>query len=118
MSTTTREIPKTDWLACLNDLSKKYRGWWVTIEILGHDLGDQRLADGLQLQGLSFEPRGSDAGDILVEVGDLDTAFMIHHVNRARGLWVADAGPGGEVNINVASEDGTTTLVRLRPAGS
>lgn len=118
MSTTTREIDKAEWLSCLNELSKQYQGWWATIEVLGRELGDVRVADGVPLQGLSFEPQGSEAGAILIEVGDWNAAFMIHHVDAARGLWIADTLPGDECDIHISSENGIETLVRLRRPGT
>lgn len=113
MLATSREIPERSWLAYLTSLAGLYRGWRVTIEVLSEDLGDQRVANGLPLQGLSFEIAGSEAGDILIEAGDLPD-FLIHHVDHPRIMRVASTRPGFETDIEFESDDGTITLVVLQ----
>src|SRR5436190_23339991 len=111
----THEIPKNQWQTYFNDLGRLYAGWGVTIEVLERDLGDQPAEEGLPLQGISFETQGSDAGNILIEVGDVEPAFVTHHVDRPRSVRVVDAQPGAQTDIEIESEDGAITLVHLRP---
>jgi uncharacterized protein DUF5335 len=111
----TLEIPKDQWLPYFNDFSKRHYGWGVTLEVLGSDLGDQPVAQGPPLQGLSYEKAGSEAGDILVEIGDAGFPYEVHHVDRPRRVLVTDSDPGAETDIRIESEDGVVTLVRLRP---
>ena len=111
----TVEIPRDQWLPYFNDLSKRYSGWGVTLEVLGPgDLGDQPAAQGPPLQGLSYEKAGSEAGDILVEVGDAGFPYEVHHVDHPRRVLVTDSDPGAETDIQIESEEGVVTLVRLR----
>ena len=72
----TREIRPETWPTYWQNLSRLYQGWWVTIEELGHELGDQRLADRLPLQGISFDSAGSEAGAILIDSSDPKIAGM------------------------------------------
>jgi hypothetical protein len=115
MNVTTQEIPKDRWRSYFDDVGKTYDGWGVTIEVLGRELGDQPAEEGLPLQGITYETAGSDAGNILIEVGDLVPAFVTHHVDRPQRVRVADAQPGAEFDIEIESDDGTITLVHLRP---
>ena len=110
----TEEIPKDYWLAFANDVSRAYQGWGVTVELLARELGDQPAAQALPFQGMSFEKAGSDAGDILVEAGDIEPAYATHRIDRPRALRMVASIPGMETDIEIESEDGTTTLVRLR----
>lgn len=113
MSPITRNIPPAWWPAYFNELSKQHQGWRATIVLLSREFGNQRLADGLPLLGFTFETKGSEAGDILIEVGDLPD-FMIHHVDRPRRAWLVETVPGAEADVQIESEDGSITLVVLR----
>jgi hypothetical protein len=113
--TNTYEISTEKWPALFQVLARAYEGWAATIEVLDRELGDQRAADGLQFQGLSFERHGSQAGDILIEVGDAGTPFETHLIHEPRAVRVAVMQPGAEADIEFESTDGVTTLLRLRP---
>lgn len=111
---TAIEIENTKWAAYFIALSEEYQGWGVTIELLTGELGYQHAADGLPLQGLSYETKGSQAGDILVEAGHLGS-FETHLIHRPRVVRIAAMQPGAETDIEVEDEAGITTLIRLRP---
>lgn len=110
----TQEIPQHEWQTYFETLAEQYAGWATTVEALHGELGDQRVMDGLPLQGISYEPAGSRAGDIVIEAGDAGTAFEAHPVNRPTTVRVALTQPGAETDVEIASADGYTTLVRLR----
>jgi hypothetical protein len=110
----TQRIPQDQWLAYFNDMSRRYRGWGVTIEVARLDLGNQPAAVGLPLQGFSFEPRGSAAGDILIEAGDDPGEFFIHQVDGPEAVRVTETQIGVETALQIESADGTKTLVLLR----
>ena len=110
----THEIAKASWPEYFRLVVKQYQGWAVTIELLAGGLGDQPVAQGLPLQGISYDPVGSQAGDILVEVGDAGMPFQTHLVHKPRAVREAMTRPGEEVDIEIESEEGVTTLVRIR----
>jgi hypothetical protein len=113
MTVFTEEIPRRDWAPYFDGLSTRFRGWRVAIEVLSMELGDQWVAGAqIGLQGISLERKGSEAGDILVEAGEL-VDFMIHHVDRPLRVWIAVTNPGLDTSIEVESADGTTTLIHL-----
>ena len=115
MSTSTaQEIAPNQWVSFFNDLGKQYQGWAVTIEVLSPELGDQHRVDNLPFQGISYDPAGSQAGDILIETGDAGTPYETHLVHRPRIVRVATTQPGAEVDVEIESEEGYTTLVRIR----
>src|SRR5687767_14014711 len=115
MSTTnTYDISSDKWPALFNVLSRQYEGWAATIEVLQGELGDQRAADGLPLQALSLERAGSQAGDILIEVGDADTPLETHLIHKPRASRVVVMRPGAEADIQFETDEGVTTLLRLR----
>jgi hypothetical protein len=115
MSTTTAlEIARNQWVPYFNDFSKQYQGWAVTIEVLDRELGDQHRVDNLPFQGISYDPAGSQAGDILVETGDAGTPYETHLIHRPRIVRAAITQPGAEADVEIESEEGYITLVRLR----
>lgn len=117
MNTTAQEISKDNWLAYFNDIGRQYQGWAVTVEVLAGELGDQRVIDGLPLQGVSYDPTGSQAGDILIEAGDAGTPFETHLIHRPRVVRATSTQPGAEFDLEIEDEEGITTLllVRMRP---
>jgi hypothetical protein len=118
MATTnvTQEIPKSGWRAYFDMIADQYAGWATTIELLSPELGDQPRVNGLPLQGISYEYKGgSQACDILVEVGELHAPFETHLIHRPRIVRVVTTQPGAETDIEFESEEGYITLVRLRP---
>jgi hypothetical protein len=114
MNLMTEEIPRGGWASYLSSLSRQYQGWRLTIEVLSLGLGDQLASDGLPLQGLSLETRGSESGDVLIEAGHSIDEFMIHHVDHPLHVRMAVTQPGAEANLQVVSRDGTVTLLYLR----
>jgi hypothetical protein len=110
----THQIPRQEWNAYFGDLASQYRDWATTVEVLDETLGDQRVIDGLPLQGVTFETAGSQAGDILIEVGDAGTPFETHLVHRPKILRASDSMPGAEVNVELETEDGQTHLISVR----
>ena len=111
----TQEIPKDKWQVYFPALAKQYAGWATSVEALHRELGDQRVMDGLPLQGISYETAGSQAGDILIEAGDAGTPFETHLVHRPTAVRIAVTQPGAEADVEIDSAEGYATLVRLRP---
>jgi len=111
----TERIPQNWWRSYFEDLSLQCQGWSITMEVLRMDLGDQVALEKAPLQGVSFETEGTDAGDILIETGELALGYDIHPVEGPRSVWVMLAPDDGEADICIESEDGTRTLLCLRP---
>jgi hypothetical protein len=111
----TQEIPKEEWQAYFATLAEQHSGWATTVEILHREVGDQRVMDGLPFQGMSYDRAGSQAGDILIEAGDAGTPFETHLVHRPVAVWIALTQPGAEADVEISSDEGYTTLVRLQP---
>lgn len=114
MNIATQEIARDHWLEYFNDLAKLYQNWTVTVQVLDRELGDQRIIDDLPLQGISYDPAGSQAGDILIEAGDAGMPFEVHLVHHPRVVRAAATQPGAEADIEIEAEDGIVTLVSLR----
>ena len=114
MNATTLELRRDQWAPFFNMVDKEYQGWAVTVEALLGKLGDQPEANGVPFQGISFETKGSRAGDILIEAGDIGTPYIVHDVPKPKIVRVSDTQPGAEMDIQVESEEGTVRIIRLR----
>jgi hypothetical protein len=115
MAATTVEIPRDTWPEFFNDVGRLFPGWATTVEVLAGELGDQPGAQGLPLQGISYDYKGgSQAGDILVEVGEKGMPFHTRLVHRPVAVRAAPLQPGVETDIEIDSAEGVTYLVRIR----
>lgn len=109
------EIPRETWTKYFNDLGKHYWGWAVTVEVLAGELGDQRRIDTLPLQGLSYDLKGSQAGDVLVEAGGANFPYEVHLIHKPRVVRASTTHPGEEIDLEIESEEGETSVIRIRP---
>jgi hypothetical protein len=116
MSITTQEIPRSQWWQFFDDLGRLYDGWAIGIEVMNRDIGDQPASEGLILQAASFETEGSDAGDILFDIGDDEAVDLVHRIHEPRRVLAADLQPGTETDVQIESAEGTTIIhLRRRP---
>jgi hypothetical protein len=114
MMVSTQMIPQEQWLNYFNELSRHFTGWGISIEVMRQDLGDQHSVDRLVFQGVSFESKGSERGNILIEAGDLPQSLVIHQIVSPCLVQVAETRPGRETYLHIGSDDGSSTLVTLR----
>ena len=111
----TQEIPRDQWEQFFNRFNRDHEAWRTSVELMGRDVGDQCAVDDMPLQGIDFEKVGSDAGDILIGLGMEPNQFMTHVISSPSSIRVAEQ-PGVEVDIEIDSKAGPSTLLRLRPA--
>jgi hypothetical protein len=110
----TLEIRKEKWREYFEDLGRIYGGWAVTLELLLGELGHQRRIDNLPLRGLSYEAKGSRAGDILIETGDLNLPFEVHQIHRPTAVRASAIQPGAEIDVEIEAEEGERAVIRIR----
>jgi hypothetical protein len=111
----TREIPPEQWQQFFDDFSRDHANWETSIELMGQDLGDQPEAEGVPLQGISFETVGSQKGDIEVAVGDTAESFQLHRIQKPLHVRIADTQPGLETDIEIETAEDLKAIVRVRP---
>lgn len=110
----TQEVAPAKWQSFFTDLSRRFEGWRATLEVYGTTAGTSRVADGLPLQGIGHETEGSEATDVIISLGDRPEAHVTHHVDRPRHVRLIEGRPGAEADVQITSEDGTMTVLRLR----
>jgi hypothetical protein len=110
----TEEIPQQQWAQFFDDFSQDHQNWQASVEVLGRDIGDQTEAANVPLQGISFDEFGSEAGDIEIALGDTAEQFQVHRVASPTHVRLVETQPGREVDLQIESAEGPTTLVHLR----
>ena len=109
----TRTIPEELWVEFANRFSRDYTGWLATVEVLDGRIGAQRVADGLPLQGISFDTKGTRPCSLEVSVGETPHGHVGHVVDMP--LYVREADePDGSVDLQIEAADGPRTLIHLR----
>lgn len=109
----TLEIPKEKWADFLNDLSRRRFGWEAKVEVLSPDVGDQLLAGGLPLNGVTLEEKDG-AASIDISVGETPDQHQTHRLAEpvAVRFLLADR-PEGAGTLEIEDAAGTKTLLTL-----
>ena len=113
----TREIPQNEWRTFFDAFSRDHLGWTTIIEVIGGEVpGDQISADGLPLQGISADDRGSEPSAVEINVGrDPDNEFT-HIIPTATRVSYEHNDGGGDEGFEIESADGSKTIVLMRAA--
>jgi hypothetical protein len=110
----TDELPRERWRTYFDDFSRGLARTQATVEIDGPDLGAQVQAEGLLLNGITYD----DRDDVLV-IGlspGGPTESLEHLVSNPRRILVESSKGVLPATIEVEDAEGRQTLVRLRPA--
>jgi hypothetical protein len=110
MTTTTQEIPREAWPEYFDTLAKVIPTVEATVEVVGRDLGDQIVAQGVLLTGISYDHKD----DVLV-IG-LDTPgglreeaeHLVYHPQRVMVTRLED----GSSVIDVEDAERHQTIIR------
>jgi hypothetical protein len=76
------------------------------IEVTSLDLGDQFEAEGVQLNGVTYDPERNEL-DIMLIAGD-------HRVLRPSEVWVVEQPDGFVQAIEVVLADGPTEIINVK----
>ncbi len=108
----THEVPKQEWKDFFDDLSKRRFEWETKVEVIKESIGDQILAQGLSLNGITAEDR-DDETVVEIIVGHDTGHHQTHNIiNPTKVRYLADEDkPSGSVEIE--EMDGTKTLVYI-----
>jgi hypothetical protein len=106
-----RLVPRTEWDRFFDAFSRRHRGRFATVQVFGPKIGSQVEARNLPLEGIVPEPWG---GPLAIHLGAAPPQPNIeHHVADPEQVWVEMTDAGAEEALEIASEDGTKTIVQL-----
>lgn len=109
-------IPRNEWKNFFDDLSKRRFEWKTDLEVVGRDLGDQILSDGLPLNGITVEDRNGETAITILTGGSPDEHQSHTVLNPVAVGFYARGGEAGGI-IEIEDGEGTQVLLRLKEPG-
>jgi len=107
------EIGHGEWAAYLCSFSREHLDWLVTVEIRSPE-GRLMVVEERPLKGVSTD-RAEGLDRAYIEVGGPE-AHMTHTVERPVRVTFKQSQKGQHQGLEIASANGTTTVVRFRSA--
>lgn len=111
----TEEIPRKEWASFFNGFSRRHKGWLVTVEVLGPDIGDQVEARELPLEGITAELNDSGQVEIEIFVGRRPDSHVSHKITAPEHVYLKQTREGADEALEIASK-AVATLIRFRSA--
>jgi len=108
----TVEIPRDQWSQALDEFSKEHRGWLVTIEVVGSDVGDQVALTDLPLVGVSADVKDGE-NRIAIMAGDEPEAHATHFVESPQRIWIEKSDDPRHDAIAVEDRERHKVIVRF-----
>jgi hypothetical protein len=112
----TQEFVRSDWDAYLNGLSREAQDHPLRVRLEAPDLGDQLLADGLALVGISLEKKGSEQDAIEITAARADGTHLTHFVHAPERLYLARNDEDKAICLDIEDRSGGKTLVYIAEA--
>ena len=112
----TQGLPREEWGAFFDDLSREFESGLVTVETSGDGLPHVILIEGLPLLGVTLNTKGSDAGSITIMAGQgVDTAIS-HNVVGPTQVNVARDAHGAVAAVQIDAPDPAQTRIHFLSA--
>lgn len=111
--TITREIPRGEWIEFFEDFSRRHRGWIVTLQESGGDIGIQEETFRLPLVAITADLKDHE-NRLAVILGGKPDADMNHFIDRPVRVWARSADLEQYDALEVESEGGRKTRLQFR----
>ena len=118
MSDVSQELPREDWQAHLEQLTKEHHGHEVTIELLEHPFGNEIEVEALPLAYVEYDPEDDV---IIVAVGGADGRHPVvsrRIIEHPLQVMADTYDSGRRLALEVVAGDGSHTVVDIHdPTG-
>ena len=109
----TQGLPREEWGAFFDDLSREFESGLVTVEVSGDGLPHVPVIENLPLLGITLNTKGGDAGSITIMAGeDADTAIS-HTVIGPTQVNVAREAHGAVAAVQIDAPDPAQTRIHF-----
>lgn len=114
----TREIPRGDWVAFLDDFSRRYQGALATIEVLAAGGAGGLLARTLPFVGVSADLKNHENDIAVMLAGTPEGKHVVHLIPQPTRVVLDEPTPGAGARLEIvsASEPVTRVSVTAPPA--
>ena len=111
----TQHIPRQEWAIFFDDLSKKWEGQGVALEVFGPEIGDQIEESQMFFAGLTAEVTDKDGRQDKIEMmlGGKPDGHLTHTISAPTEVDLQRADSGAYSALHIKAADGTTSLLRL-----
>jgi hypothetical protein len=111
----TQQIPRQEWASFFNDLSKKWEGQGVALEVFGMDIGDQVEERQMFFAGLTAELTNEAGRQDKIEMmlGGNASSHLTHTITAPTEVDLQQTEAGADSALLIKAADGTTSLLRL-----
>jgi Family of unknown function (DUF5335) len=115
MSDQGPELPRSEWQAWLEELTKERGGHEVAIELLDRDFGDEAQVEMLPLAYVEFDPKDDV---VIVAVGGRDGRYpvVLRHMVEHPQRILADGVGDDRVALDIVDGAGNHTIVTVQAA--
>src|SRR4029453_4874764 len=107
------ELPRSQWQARLEELTKEHEGPPVAIEVLDHEFGDEAQVEMLPLAYIEYDRK---ADVVIVAVGGRDGRYpvVLRHIVEHPQRIAADSVGEGPFARDIVDGDGDHTIVTIQ----
>ena len=107
-------IEQDRWRDFLDDFSKRNELRPTRLEVIDSEAGAGEEEEFLPLVGVNFESKGSDAGSVVVILGDKNDRHVEHRIENVQRIApLVGEDTGLEAGLGFEGGDGSRTLLLL-----
>jgi Family of unknown function (DUF5335) len=107
-----KSVPRERWGEFFDQFSDGNRGRYISIEMLGAELGDAELIQNAPLMAMIYDRPGK-GNDLVIEVGQ-DEVTYAHTVDSPTEVLTGQDSNGLMLAVWISDSAGTKTLIKLQ----
>lgn len=112
----SQEIERNRWLHFLDEFTRENRGAHARLLVIGPDAGARVEAEDRLFEGISADVKAGEH-EVSITLGSSPDDHIERGIQSAKTIWLKPAAGEAGPTLEVASEDGTRTVLELTRAG-